>query len=192
MADIEVDKVDDAIDRLLNDDYDTQARIMLQGRIVRDNQAICFDTALNDIVVSRFGLSRVMAMEVYVNDELINVYNGDGIIISSSTGTTGYNLSAGGPIAKPDANLFVITPICVHSLYNRSIVVSSEDKISIRISDGKRNQKEEAMATFDGRVGFKLKSRDIIEISKSDKLTTLIKLEDKQFFDIIREKIQCK
>ena len=84
---------------------------MISGKIIRDNEVTCIDTALNDIVVSRFGLSRVMTMEVFINDELINTYNGDGMIVSTPTGTTGYNLSAGGPIAKPDANFLVITPI---------------------------------------------------------------------------------
>jgi NAD+ kinase len=192
LAEVEVDKVDEALEKLINDDYSTQERILLNGKIIRDNNVICFDTALNDIVVSRFGLSRVMAMEVYVNDELINTYNGDGMIVSTPTGTTGYNLSAGGPIAKPDANLLMITPICVHSLYNRSVVVSASDKIDIKIVEKRHNQPEEAMVTFDGRAGFKIGANDLIQIKKSDKIIKLIKLEDKKFFDIVREKIERK
>lgn len=192
LAEVEVDKVDEALEKLINDDYSTQERILLNGKIIRDNNVICFDTALNDIVVSRFGLSRVMAMEVYVNDELINTYNGDGMIVSTPTGTTGYNLSAGGPIAKPDANLLMITPICVHSLYNRSVVVSASDKIDIKIVEKRHNQPEEAMVTFDGRAGFKIGANDLIQIKKSDKIIELIKLEDKKFFDIVREKIERK
>lgn len=192
LAEVEIDKVDEALDKLINNEYTTQSRIMLTGKIIRDNEVLCVDTALNDIVMSRFGLSRVMMMEVYVNDELVNAYNGDGMIVSTPTGTTGYNLSAGGPIAKPDAQLLTITPICVHSLYNRSVVVSASDKISIKLFEKKCKQPEEAMVTFDGRVGFKLQSNDIIEISRSDKITKLIKLEDKQFFDIVREKIERK
>ena len=192
LAEVELDRLDDAIDKLMNDEYKVQNRIMLTGKIIRDGEVVCVDTALNDIVIGRFGISRVMTMEALVNDELINTYNGDGLIVSTPTGTTGYNLSAGGPIAKPDAKLLMITPICVHSLYNRSIVVSSEDKIIIRVLEGKRAQVEEAMATFDGRVGFKLMTNDVIEISQSDKMTSLIKLEEKQFFDIVREKIENK
>ncbi len=192
LAEVEIDKVDDALERLINDDYYTQERILLTGKIIRDNEEIYLDTALNDIVVSRFGLSRVMAMEVYVNDELVNTYNGDGMIVSTPTGTTGYNLSAGGPIAKPDAQLLMITPICVHSLYNRSVVVSASDKITIRIVEKRHNQPEEAMVTFDGRAGFKIGANDLIQISKSDKVIKLIKLEDKKFFDIVREKIERK
>lgn len=192
LAEIEIDKVDEALDRLINDDYYTQDRILLTGKIIRDNEVVSIDTALNDIVVSRFGLSRVMAMEVYVNNELINTYNGDGMIVSTPTGTTGYNLSAGGPIAKPDAQLLMITPICVHSLYNRSVVVSATDNIRIKIVEKRRKQPEEAIVTFDGRAGFKVGSNDVIEISKSEKVTKLIKLEDKKFFDIVREKIERK
>ena len=192
LAEIEVDKVDEAIDRLLHDNYEIQNRVMITGKIIRDGEVVCVDTALNDIVIGRFGISRVMTMEASVNDELINTYNGDGLIVATPTGTTGYNLSAGGPIAKPDAKLLMITPICVHSLYNRSIVVSAEDKITVKLLEGKRCQTEEAMATFDGRVGFKLKTNDVIEISQSDRMTRLIKLEDKQFFDIVRDKIERK
>lgn len=192
LAEIEVDKVDEAIDRLLHDNYEIQNRVMITGKIIRDGEVVCVDTALNDIVIGRFGISRVMTMEASVNDELINTYNGDGLIVATPTGTTGYNLSAGGPIAKPDAKLLMITPICVHSLYNRSIVVSAEDKITVKLLGGKRCQTEEAMATFDGRVGFKLKTNDVIEISQSDRMTRLIKLEDKQFFDIVRDKIERK
>ena len=192
LAEVEVDKVDEAIDRLIKDNYDIQDRVMLTGKIIRDEEVVCIDTALNDIVIGRYGISRVMTMEASVNDELINTYNGDGLIVATPTGTTGYNLSAGGPIAKPDAKLLMLTPICVHSLYNRSIVVSAEDKITIRLLEGKRCQSEEAMATFDGRVGFKLMANDLIEISQSDRMTRLIKLEDKQFFDIIRDKIESK
>ena len=144
-----------------------------------------------DVVVGgRYGLSRVMSVEVYVNDELINVYHGDGILVSTPTGTTGYNLSAGGPIAIPDAKLLVITPICVHSLYSRSIIVSEQDEVRIKVKEERPLQHTEAMATFDGRAGFKLKENDEIIISKAHKTTNFIKTCDKKFFDIVRDKIE--
>ena len=192
LTEIEYDNMDKAVTALLEDDYSVQSRVMLTGKVYDSTECTFKDIALNDIVVGRYGLSRVMSLEVFVNDELLNVYHGDGILVTTPTGTTGYNLSAGGPIAKPDADLLMITPICVHSLYSRSIIVSPNDVIRIRIKEERKPQLTEAIATFDGRAGYKLKENDEIVISKSDKVTKFIKLGEKRFFDIVREKIEMK
>lgn len=192
LTEIEEDGIAYAVEAILNEDYQIQNRIMIRGKVKSGDEKVYDDIALNDIVVGRYGLSRVMSIEVYVNDELINIYQGDGILVSTPTGTTGYNLSAGGPIAKPDADLLMITPICVHSLYNRSVIVSPNDVIRIKVYEGHRPKNTEAMVTFDGRAGYKLRPEDEIIISKSSKVTQFVKLGKKHFFDIVREKIETK
>jgi len=192
LTEVEKQDIETTIKSIINDDFTIQKRIMVTGDILSDGKKVTTDVALNDIVIGRYGLSRVMSIEVYVNDELINIYHGDGIIISTPTGTTGYNLSAGGPIAIPDAQLLVVTPICVHSLYNRSVIVSAGDTLRIKIREEREKQHTEAIATFDGRVGFKLNEHDEIIISKAKKVTQFIKLGEKKFFDIVREKIEMK
>ena len=190
LTEIEQNDIRKTIEVIMNDEYSIQERIMVKGKIYSEGKEIFSDVALNDIVIGRYGLSRVMTLEVYVNNELINIYHGDGILVSTPTGTTGYNLSAGGPIAIPDAKLLVITPICVHSLYSRSVIVSAEDEVRIKVKEERKHQHTEAMATFDGRAGFKIKEDDEIIISKAHKTTSFIKTCDKKFFDIVRDKIE--
>lgn len=190
LTEIEKNDIRETIDLIMSDKYTIQERIMVTGTIMSEGKEVFNDVALNDIVIGRYGLSRVMSVEVYVNDELINVYHGDGILVSTPTGTTGYNLSAGGPIAIPDAKLLVITPICVHSLYSRSIIVSEQDEVRIKVKEERSLGHIEAMATFDGRAGFKLKENDEIIISRAHKTTNFIKTCDKKFFDIVRDKIE--
>jgi len=110
------------------------------------------------------------------------------VIISTPTGSTGYNLSAGGPIVKPDSELMIITPICSHALSSRSIIVSSKDSICVEIGRSKKTQKEEVIVNFDGREGIKLKTGDKINIRMADNVTSIINIEGKSFFDVIREK----
>ncbi len=189
LAETEKHNIYEALDSLFQDRWRLENRLMLQGYILSRGREVHSGIVLNDIVITRSGFSRIISVSVYVNDELVDRYRGDGVIISTPTGSTGYNLSSGGPVVKPDARVMIITPICPHTLNSRSIVVSSEDTIKIKIDESKKTQEEEAIATFDGRMAILLQAEDVINISKAKEEAKLVKINHTSFFDILRTKI---
>lgn len=188
LTDIEKKNILFALDALFEDKYRIENRSMLEGSVFSNQEEVHLGYALNDFVITRKGTSGLICVNVYVNDELVNAYQGDGVIISTPTGSTGYNLSAGGPVATPTSKVMVITPICPHTFNNRSIIVSLEDKIRVEL--GKRSKEsDDAVVTLDGRSRIKIQTGDVIEISKANKDTKLVKVEDKSFFDILTTKL---
>jgi NAD+ kinase len=145
--------------------------------------------ALNDIVLTRCGALRIIEFNVYVNGELLNTYRADGMIISTPTGSTAYNLSAGGPIVKPTAEMIVITPICPHSLQARSIVVPGTDRIRVSISKRHKTQEEEAVCTFDGQIGQKLGIYGETEICKAQETARILRIRGMNPYQILQKKI---
>ncbi|WFR59644.1 NAD(+)/NADH kinase [Anaerocolumna sp. AGMB13025] len=189
LAETEKHNIYEALDSLFADQCGMESRMMLHGSIFSSSKKAYEGIVLNDIVITRSGFSRIISVSIYVNDELVDRYRGDGVIISTPTGSTGYNLSSGGPVVKPDARVMIITPICPHTLNSRSIVVSSEDSVKIKIDESKKTQEEEAIATFDGRMAILLQAEDIIDISKAQEETKLVKINHTSFFNILRTKI---
>lgn len=193
LAETEKQNVIEALNALFLDDYRIEERMMLKACVVQQQDREIWDNnctpALNDIVITRSGFSRIIGVSIYVNGALVNDYRGDGVIISTPTGSTGYNLSAGGPVVTPEAELIVITPICPHSLNARSIVVTSKDTVTIKIRECKKTQVEEAIATIDGSRVVKLQAGDSIEIVKAREVTKLIRVGNINFFQILRTKL---
>lgn len=190
LAEIEKQDIIPAMESLLRNQSSIQERMMLCGSVICDNQPVLVDYALNDIVIGRSGFSRIISVSVYVNNILVDTYHGDGVIVATPTGSTGYNLSAGGPIAAPDSKVMMITPICPHSMSQRSVLVSPDDEITILIDKSKKTQKEEAIVTFDGRMGVELKAGDMISIKKAEKVAKLIKINQNNFYEILRNKLR--
>lgn len=189
LAEIEKENIYTALDALYEDSHTIQERMMIYGKISSKDTNIFEGTALNDIVITRSGFSRIISVSIYVNEELVDRYRGDGVIVSTPTGSTGYSLSSGGPVIKPDAKVMVITPICPHTLGARSIVISADDSVRVQINESKKTQEEEAIATIDGRKVILLHSGDNINISKAKETTNLIKINGISFFNILRTKI---
>lgn len=177
------------LDSVLDDSCSIDERMMLEGVVYHGSEKIQMNIALNDVIIARAGFSRLVELKIYVNGELLSIYNADGIIVSTPTGSTGYSLSAGGPIIFPQTDVIVITPICPHSLQARSLVVSGEDRIMIEIGRRRKTQKEEAMVTFDGRSAQELETGDRIEIYKAQETTQLIRLKGRSFYQVLRNKI---
>jgi len=176
-----------ALEKLLKEEYSIEKRMMLEVKVKdckKENaqKLIC----LNDIGITRSSLSRIINLKVYINNQFVDHYSADGVIVSTPTGSTAYNLSAGGPILNPNSNMMVITPICPHSLSARSFVVSDEDIIEIEICE---NHNCDVILTIDGQLGYNLNSNDIIQVKKSSYSTKLIKTSDYSFYDILRKKI---
>ena len=177
------------LDSVLDDSCSIDERMMLEGVAYHGSEKIQMYIALNDVIIARAGFSRLVELKIYVNGELLSIYNADGIIVSTPTGSTGYSLSAGGPIIFPQTDVIVITPICPHSLQARSLVVSGEDRIMIEIGRRRKTQKEEAMVTFDGRSAQELETGDRIEIYKAQETTQLIRLKGRSFYQVLQNKI---
>lgn len=191
LTEVEPEQIFPVIDRLLQGDYELEERMNIKGAVYKENEpeAVAKDVALNDIVVTRAGFSRVIGLKVYVNGKVMDIYEADGVIVSTPTGSTGYNLSAGGPLVSPKTSLMIITPISPHSLTSKSIVLSSEDEIVIEVLKMRKAQKEEAIVNFDGQPGIQLSAGDRIVINKADTTTKMVKLFDVSFYEVLREKI---
>ena len=184
----EKDTIYPALASLIKGEYEIDSRMMLQGCVYRNDELIYKNTALNDIVINRCGILRVIDFDLYVNDEYLNSYSADGVIIATSTGSTAYSLSAGGPIVQPNAELMMITPICPHTLNKRSIILGADDKIVIEMSDNKGLQ-EERVASFDGELFCKMITGDKIVITRAEHKASFIKTNKLSFLQIIREKM---
>ena len=190
LAEIEKSGVLEAMDSLMADVYTLEPRMMLEGSVYRKEEGNVHDLALNDIVVNRAGALRVIDYEIYVNGEFLNRYSADGIIVSTPTGSTGYSLSAGGPIVSPMASMIVVTPICPHTLTARSIVLSGRDQVTIRLGSGRRAEWEEAFATFDVEVSVPIATGDYVEIRKSEKTADILKISKISFLEVLRNKMR--
>ena len=186
LTEVEVSHIDEAIEKIMAEDYELENRKMLEG-IFQDGTK---DVSLNDIVVSRKGELRVIHFKLFVKGELLNSYEADGIIISTPTGSTAYNLSAGGPIVEPTASLVVITPICSHALNTSSVVLSAEDEIVIEIGKGRNGTTEEVFVAFDGTDPVTLETGETVTIRKSDAATKIMKLSKVSFLEILRRKMK--
>ena len=174
-----------ALEALVAGEYCIEERMMLEASV--DGQV--FGTALNDVVLTRNGFSRIISVGIFVNGKPVCNYRGDGVIVATPTGSTGYNLSAGGPVVAPKTELFLITPICPHSLSARSILLSAEDELHILIREEKKTQDEEAILTLDGQRAKDLAAEDTIVIRKSEKKAYFIQLDDNSFFDALHRKL---
>ena len=175
-----------AMDDLLADRYRLEHRMMLQGRVISDGRTVAEDIALNDIILGRMGL-HTLKYDLYVNGEFFNEYTADGMIMATPTGSTAYNLSAGGPIAAPESDLIIMTPICPHTLNSRSIVLSSENRIMLKVTGG---EDREQFLSFDGDTVVKLRRGDRIEVERSEITTTLVQLSQVSFLENIRKKLK--
>lgn len=186
LTEIEMQTVYPALDKLFADEYTVEERMMLRGSLPNGKENI----ALNDIIVTRYSSLRLISFRVYVNGELLNTYQADGMIISTPTGSTAYNLSAGGPVVEPTASLIVLTPICSHALNTSSIILSVEDEIIIEMGNRRENEVEEAVVAFDGTDVLKVRTGDRIRVKKADETMKLMKINQVSFLETLRRKMK--
>ena len=189
LTEVEASEYGQALDTLIRGEYYLEKRMMLCGEVFTEEGKTYAGKALNDIVISRQGVLRVVNFQIFVNGRYLNSYNADGMIISTPTGSTGYNLSAGGPIVEPGAEMLLITPICPHTLNARSIVLSGHDQVEIVIGPGRKMEKDRAVATFDGDTEIGLVSGERVKIRRSIHATKLIKLNDQSFLEVLSRKL---
>ena len=186
LAEVEIGDFKESLEKLFLGDFTIEKRMMLQGSINGKRPK----TAINDIVITREGSLRIVNFDVYVNGILLNNYTADGIIVSTPTGSTGYNLSAGGPIVEPTANIVVMSPICSHALNTRSIVLSSDDVIEVEVGKERYGNVERMATTFDGSEPVSMETGDRIVISKSKKVTKLVRITEESFLKTMQTKMK--
>ena len=186
LTEVSPENIEKTLKDILDGNYEIENRMMLEGEIIKSSgENIRIPESLNEIAVSKntFGVVR---FDVIVNEKLINSYTADGILVCTPTGSTAYNLSCGGPIVDPSANIMTLTPIAPHSILNRSIILSDDSIVDIEITELRKNTASYAL--YDGKA-IEVFSGDIIRIKKSDKITKIIKIENRSFVDNIRENI---
>ena len=188
LTEIETSEMEASFERLMVGDFYTEKRMMLRGEVIRADGEKILGRSLNDIVISRYGGMNLIVLPVYVNGQFLHEYRGDGIIVTTPTGSSGYNLSAGGPIVEPSSDVMVLTSICSHSLNHASIILSADDQIEVRLPDDSRPDRQIELS-FDGSHRVLIGNGDTVRIRKSEKHTRFIKLNDMNFLETLHKKL---
>lgn len=188
LTEMELGRLDYILEDLVAGKYQIEERMMLQGIVVRRGNELTRVLGLNDIVVSKGAFARIIELTLRISGETITTYPGDGLIIATPTGSTAYSLSAGGPIVSPGLRSLIITPICPHTLYARSLVVQDKEKIEIEIARADRR----VMLTVDGQEGIRLSKGDMIQFTPAEESTSLVRVAGTTFYEILRNRLNYK
>lgn len=185
LTEVEVPDLNKALEKLINKEYLIEERLMLDAMIIRQGRMIHISSALNDVVISKSGVSRMIKMNLYIDGELTANYAADGLIVATATGSTGYSLSAGGPIINPILKVIVLTPICSHTLHVRPLVVSEEEEVKIEMV---ANQ-EDVVLTIDGQTVYSLLPSDTVLVKRSSFRAQFIRLNGRSYYETLRTKL---
>ena len=186
LAEFRIEELYHALESILSDNFRVDKRVMLDVELKRQDASITRNRVLNDVVINKSALARIIEIEAYLNKHFVNAFRADGLIISTPTGSTAYNLSAGGPVIFPSMNAVVITPICPFTLSNRPIVVPDTATIELLL----KTHQEQVTLTLDGQVGFELNVDDRVVIRKSSVTFNLVQPSNRNYFDVLRDKLR--
>jgi len=186
LAEFRIEELYTALEAILAGNYRLDRRVMLAVELLRGNDPVTTHQVLNDVVINKSALARIIEIEAYLNQQFVNSFRADGLIISTPTGSTAYNLSAGGPVIFPSMNAVVITPICPFTLSNRPIVVPDDAVIELRL----KTEQEDVALTLDGQEGFPLKVENRVVIRKSRTTFNLVQPMNRNYFDVLRDKLR--
>jgi NAD+ kinase len=186
LTEISLEELSQLFEGILQGDYQTENRMVLTARIVREGEAHPAIPFLNDVVINKGALARIIDLETSIGGQFLTSYRGDGLIVATPTGSTAYNLSAGGPILHPALKTILLTPICPFTLTNRPIILQDDAVIDIRLG----TKASEVWLTFDGQVGYPLNAGDVVRVEKAAKSVRLIKTPFRNYFEILRTKLK--
>jgi NAD+ kinase len=186
LAEFKIDEMFPALESILEGDFRLDPRVMLAAELFRGDERLLHTRILNDVVISKSALARIIELEAHLSGQFVNSFRADGLIVSTPTGSTAYNLSAGGPIIYPSMNALVITPICPFTLSNRPIVVPDDALIELSL----KTPDEEVALTLDGQVGFPLEVGDRVQIRKSRTTFKLVQPTNRNYFEVLRDKLR--
>lgn len=186
LAEFRIEELYAALESILAGNFRLDKRLMLEVDLMRGDASVAHNRVLNDVVINKSALARIIQIEAYLNQQFVNSFRADGLIVSTPTGSTAYNLSAGGPIIFPSMEAVVITPICPFTLSNRPIVVPDDSSIELRL----KTDQEDVTLTLDGQVGLPLKVDDRVVIHKSKTTFNLVQPANRNYFDVLRDKLR--
>lgn len=186
LSEAEPKDLDDSVQRVLNGDFYLEHRMMIETSVMRSGTCVHRSVGLNDVGIGKGSFARMIQVGIYVDDQFYDEYFGDGLLISTPTGSTAYSLSCGGPIVVPNLQVMVLTPICAHKLVVRPCVIGATQQIRVKVSA----RHSDFGLTVDGQVGFPLVSGDEVVISKAGCDTILIRWQERAFFSILQEKLR--
>ncbi|MFB3921218.1 MAG: NAD(+)/NADH kinase [Terriglobia bacterium] len=174
------------LESVLAGDYTTEKRVQIEGELVRADEVISSFLALNDVVLNKGAIARILDFDVTVDGRFVSTYKSDGLIVSTPTGSTAYSLAAGGPIVAPAVAAFLVTPICAHTLTHRPIVLPDTAHIEVVV----KSLREAAYLTIDGQVGIAAHSEDVVRLRKAASYVEIIQPAAKNYFEILRQKLK--
>jgi NAD+ kinase len=186
LAEFRIEELYVGLESILSGNYRLDKRVMLTVELHRGDEVVTKNRVLNDVVINKSALARIIEIEAYLNQQYVNSFRADGLIVSTPTGSTAYNLSAGGPVIFPSMNAVVITPICPFTLSNRPIVVPDDATIELTL----KTDQEDVSLTLDGQVGFPLNVGDKVVIHKSRTTFNLIQPTNRNYFEVLRDKLR--
>lgn len=186
LAEFRIEELYSGLESVLSGNFRLDKRVMLDVELRRHDEVLTRNRVLNDVVINKSALARIIEIETYLNHHFVNGFRADGLIVSTPTGSTAYNLSAGGPVVFPSMNAVVITPICPFTLSNRPIVVPDDARIELLL----KTHQEEVTLTLDGQVGFALNVEDRVVIRKSNVTFKLVQPSNRNYFDVLRDKLR--
>jgi NAD+ kinase len=186
LAEFRIEELYSGLETILNGNYRLDRRVMLAAELLRGSEVVTRMRVLNDVVINKSALARIIEIEVYLNQQFVNSFRADGLIVSTPTGSTAYNLSAGGPVIYPSMNAIVITPICPFTLSNRPLVVPDDSVIEL----GLKTEREDVVLTLDGQVGIPMQVDDRVVIRKSHTTFNLVQPMNRNYFDVLRDKLR--
>lgn len=186
LTDFRIEEMFPALEAIFQGEYEIDRRVMLHAEHWRGDEMLANGRVLNDVVINKAALARIIEIEVSLNSLFVNSFRADGLIISTPTGSTAYNLSAGGPIIYPSMNAVVLTPICPFTLTNRPIVVPDDAMIELKLE----KENEGVVLTLDGQIGYTMRSDDRVRIRKSRTTFNLVQPQNRNYFDVLRNKLK--
>ena len=186
LTEFRIEEMYDALNSIFEGQFAIETRVMLDVEHWRNDEQIASGRVLNDVVINKAALARIIEIDVELNEQYVNSFRADGLIVSTPTGSTAYNLSAGGPIVYPSMNAVVLTPICPFTLTNRPIVIPDNSEIILKLV----NNSEDVVLTLDGQIGYDLQPKDIVKIRKSKTSFNLVQPPNRNYFDVLRNKLK--
>ena len=186
LTDFRIEEMFPAIEAIFRGEYEIDRRVMLHAEHWRGDKMLAKGRVLNDVVINKAALARIIEIDVSLNGLAVNSFRADGLIVSTPTGSTAYNLSAGGPIIYPSMNAVVLTPICPFTLTNRPIVIPDTAIVELNL----RNENEGVVLTLDGQIGYTMKADDCVRIRKSRTTFNLVQPPNRNYFDVLRNKLK--